>query len=98
MSTFDLSIISPEGQAFENKVESLVAPGILGSFGILANHAPMVAALKKGIIKVKDQAREHYFVVDSGVVEVASDHSVLALIDHATMCETYEQALSELKK
>ena len=98
MNVFDLSIVSPGGKFFENKAESLIAPGILGSFGVLANHAPMIAAVKSGVIRVKDQTREHFFVIDSGVVEVAFDHSVLALVDHATACETYERALSELKK
>ena len=55
MNTFDLSIISPDGQIYDGKVESVSAPGVLGSFGVLANHAQMVAALQSGVIKVKDK-------------------------------------------
>ena len=49
---FQLSIVTPEGQVYEDQVEGVVAPGEWGSFGVLAFHAPMVAALEAGVLSV----------------------------------------------
>ena len=52
MATFKLSIVSPQGRAFEGDCESLYAPGHDGDFGVLAGHAPMIAMMRRGISKV----------------------------------------------
>ncbi|HET8874142.1 MAG TPA: hypothetical protein VFM83_10695, partial [Gaiellaceae bacterium] len=46
--TFALSLVTPEGPAFEGEVEMLIVPGAAGEIGILARHAPLVATLKAG--------------------------------------------------
>src|SRR5918912_1332969 len=59
--TFDLSLVTPEGPAFEGEVEMLIVPGQDGEIGILARHAPLVATLKAGGTRVhidRDRAQE----------------------------------------
>jgi F-type H+-transporting ATPase subunit epsilon len=64
--TFELSLVTPEGAAFEGEVEMLIVPGDAGEIGVLARHAPLVATLKAGSIRV-------YRSVDGDdVVELAS--------------------------
>ena len=46
--TFDLSLVTPEGPAFEGEAEMLIVPGASGEIGVLARHAPLVAMLKAG--------------------------------------------------
>ena len=46
--TFDLSVVTPEGTAFEGEAQMLVVPGADGEIGVLARHAPLVAMLKAG--------------------------------------------------
>jgi hypothetical protein len=48
MADFSLTIVTPEGNVFDGQVEYVSAMGIVGSLGILANHAPMICALKAG--------------------------------------------------
>src|SRR5688500_20397023 len=51
--TFDLSLVTPDGAAFEGEAEMLIVPGAAGEIGILARHAPLVAMLRAGEIRVK---------------------------------------------
>ena len=47
-----LEIVTPDKKLFEGEAKSLIVPGSEGSLGILDNHAPMIASLKKGTIKI----------------------------------------------
>ena len=79
---FPLSIVTPSGKVFEDKVESLAAPGLTGGFEVYSNHMPMVAALKTGVVRVKKEGKDSKsFTIDSGVLEVNANHDVLLLAD-----------------
>jgi F-type H+-transporting ATPase subunit epsilon len=77
MASFNLSILTPESQATESAVDSLVAPGLKGSFGVLSGHAPMIAALQRGILRAEARGRALYFVVGEGVLEVRRNEVVV---------------------
>ena len=96
MPKFNLSILTPKGNVYENEIESLVAPGANGSFGVLANHAPLLAATLPGVLKVKEE-HEIFFVVGSGMLEV-SEGKVNFLVDLAEPAENADDALNKLKK
>lgn len=73
-----LEIITPDKKLFEGEVKSAIFPGSEGSFGVLDNHAPMIATLKPGqvqITEVSNQKRE--FSVRGGVVEVLRNKVVV---------------------
>jgi F-type H+-transporting ATPase subunit epsilon len=83
--TFDLSLVTPEGPAFEGEVEMLVVPGAAGEIGVLARHAPLVATLKAGgtriyIRREEEEIRE--FATGPGFFKVEQDRA-LALVDDA---------------
>ncbi len=66
-----LEIITPEKTVYSGDVESIKLPGAEGSFGILKNHAPLIATLKKGTVKVTDVSKKvENFIINGGVVEV----------------------------
>ena len=66
-----LEIITPDKKLFDGHVKSAVFPGSEGSFGVLNNHAPMIATLKNGTIDlVEDNNTTRQFPVKGGVVEV----------------------------
>ena len=96
MATYKLSIISPDGQIFQDQVESLVVPGQEGWMGILANHAPLVAALKKGVLKLSGPGIEKFYSILSGVLEVNASHEALVLADEAFEAATLQEAQSKL--
>jgi F-type H+-transporting ATPase subunit epsilon len=82
--TFDLSLVTPEGPAFEGEVEMLIVPGAAGEIGVLARHAPLVATLKAGGTRVHirrdEEVRE--FATGPGFFKVEQDRA-LALVDDA---------------
>ena len=58
----------------------LFFPGSDGEFGIQENHAPILATLKNGKIKVDANGTEHLFEVKGGVVEV-NHNKIIVLAD-----------------
>lgn len=67
----NLEIITPDKKLFEGQVKSAVFPGSEGSFGLMNNHAAMIATLKKGNIElVEENNTTRTFEVKGGVVEV----------------------------
>lgn len=76
-----LEIITPDKKVFEGQVKSAVFPGSEGSFGLLNNHAAMIATLKSGVIElVEENNTTHSFAVKGGVVEVLKN-SVIVLAE-----------------
>ncbi|HEV2712971.1 MAG TPA: ATP synthase F1 subunit epsilon [Gaiellaceae bacterium] len=82
--TFDLSLVTPEGPAFEGEVEMIVVPGAAGEIGVLARHAPLVATLKAGGTHVHIRRDEEVvdFATGPGFFKVEQDRA-LALVDDA---------------
>ena len=72
-----LEIISPDKTIFQGEVDSLQLPGTSGSFGILNNHAPIIATLKAGVVKVQQDGSEKLFEVAGGVVEVIKNKVIV---------------------
>ena len=72
-----LDIVSPDKDVFSGEVDEVICPGIQGSFGILNNHAPMIAALKAGKIKYKKFNNEVLIDINGGVVEVLNNKVIV---------------------
>lgn len=69
-----LEIITPGQKVYSGDVESVKLPGADGSFGVLNNHAPLIATLKKGTVKITDKANKvENFEINGGVVEVLNN-------------------------
>ncbi len=92
MRDFSLKLVTPNGEIFQGEVRFCSAPGVEGSLGILAGHAPIAAVLTKGIVKLTGEGWEKYFAVDTGILEVAGSGHVLILADHALEAKTQEDA------
>lgn len=82
--SFQLSIVTPSGKVYEDSVDSVAAPGLLGGFEVYSGHSSLVAALKDGKLKVRKAGQEQVFATASGILEVMPDHNVLVLVDSAT--------------
>jgi F-type H+-transporting ATPase subunit epsilon len=79
-STFMLEIVTPEELLFKDEVQFVVVPEVNGELGVLRNHAPMIAALKTGIIRYTDSnGAIKKVAISGGFMEVMSnDTRVLA--------------------
>ena len=73
-----LEIITPDKKIYEGEVKSAVFPGSEGSFGVLDNHAPMIATLKPGNVEITESNNQkQQFAVKGGVVEVLRNKVVV---------------------
>ncbi|MBI3923475.1 MAG: ATP synthase F1 subunit epsilon [Armatimonadetes bacterium] len=85
--TYLLEIVTPERLVFSGDVTSITAPGELGYFSVWANHAPLLAALRSGVLTFREaQGEEKKLAVGGGFFEVASNHAIL-LADSAEFPE-----------
>ena len=97
MATFELSLVTPEGAAFEGEVEMLVVPGEAGEIGVLARHAPLVAMLKAGSTRIyRNRASEDIvtFATGPGFFKVEQDRA-LALVDDAVDAKEIDPARAQ---
>ena len=68
--TFNLSVISPERKVFEGPVKFAVIPAYDGEIGILHDHAPLIALLGEGELRIESAAGTRLFRVAGGFVQV----------------------------
>lgn len=106
--SIDLIVVTPEGQAFSEPVESVVLPGAEGDFGVLEHHARFLAPLKPGPMEIKlSDGRTEWAGVAGGFAEVSGNQVVVLVdecykaheidLDHAIRShEEAAQALAEL--
>ncbi len=83
MATFHFDLVSPEKLAFSGDVDQVDVPGVEGDFGVLAGHAPVVAAIRPGILTVTIGGQHQKIIVLGGLAEV-SDKGLTVLADVAT--------------
>ena len=73
-----LEIITPDKKVYSGEVDAVKLPGADGSFGILNNHANIIASLKKGTVKVTDNKKHvENFEINGGVVEVQNNKVIV---------------------
>jgi F-type H+-transporting ATPase subunit epsilon len=84
--TFDLSVVTPDGTVFDGEAQMLVVPGAAGEIGVLARHAPLVAMLKAGEIRVKAGNEWQSFAAGPGFFKVQRDRAIV-LVDDAVKAE-----------
>ena len=81
MATFRFDLVSPEQLVFSGEVEHVVVPGTEGEFGVLAGHAPLIAMLRPGVVKILGPDEQDILVV-GGFAEV-SPEGLTILADRA---------------
>ena len=68
-----VSVISPEAVLFEGETDSVVAPAYDGEVGILTGHAPLMALLGNGELRIKNGDQTKRIRVEGGFAQVRSD-------------------------
>lgn len=90
MATFHFDLVSPEKLAFTGEVDQVDIPGAEGDFGVLAGAAPMVAALRPGIMTISSGGTQQKIIVLGGLAEV-SDKGLTVLADVATSIQDLDR-------
>ena len=91
MATFHFDLVSPEKLAFSGEVDQVDVPGVEGDFGVLAGHAPVVAAIRPGILTVTTGGTQQKIIVLGGLAEV-SEKGLTVLADVATSMADLDKA------
>ncbi len=92
---FSISLVTPEGAAFEGDAEMLIVPGAAGEIGVLARHAPLVAMLNAGSTRVHMGDGEiKEFATGPGFFQVLEDRAI-ALVDDAVLAAEVDDARAQ---
>ena len=74
MATFQLDIVTPEKTVYSGEIEHFQAPGIGGSFGVLARHQPLLAALAIGRVGFREaDGTERALAISGGFANVSGE-------------------------
>ena len=90
MATFHFELVSPQNTAFSGEVDQVDVPGAEGDFGVLAGHAPLVALVRPGVLKVTAAGETTEIVVLGGFAEVGPD-GLTVLVEVATSVEDLDR-------
>jgi F-type H+-transporting ATPase subunit epsilon len=63
-------IVSQDRMVYQGDADMVLLPGSEGLMGILPNHAPVLSALKLGVITVRSKGAEEYFTIAGGIAEI----------------------------
>lgn len=81
---FKVELVTPKGVVLNKEVEEVIAPGIMGEFGVLIGHTPMLTFIKPGVLSYLENDRFVKYAVGSGFCEVLKDAvNVLVVEAHA---------------
>ena len=81
----EVSLVTPNGPAFEGDAELIIVPGQAGEIGVLARHAPLIATLNAGSTRIYtdwDADTVEEFATGPGFFQVLNDRAI-ALVDDA---------------
>ena len=95
MSTFHFDLVSPEKLLFSGEVDQVDVPGTEGDFGVLAGHAPLVSALRPGIMTVYVGGNAQRMVVLGGFAEISAEGTLTVLADVADSVEEFDRGVLE---
>lgn len=98
MASLHFEFVSPERVLFSGDVDQVDLPGAEGDMGILAGHAPLVTALRPGIVTIYSGGAREPVVVIGGFAEVGPA-GLTILADRAMPRENFDTAMlaSEIK-
>ena len=91
MATFHFDLVSPEKLTFSGEVDQVDIPGTEGDFGVLAGHAPIVAAVRPGILTIIVGGKKQKIIVLGGLAEM-SESGLTVLANVATEIDELDKA------
>jgi len=90
---FDVSLVTPDGPAFEGPAEMMIVPGQIGEIGVLARHAPLIATLRAGATRIHPLGGGEVleFATGPGFFQILHDRAI-ALVDDAVEASKVDEA------
>jgi len=94
---FQLTIVTPQGPAYEGSVESVVLPGSEGDFGVLPSHERLLAPLRIGEVEVRIAGELLYAAIADGFAEVNGEE-VVVMVESCEYARDLDVARAELAR
>jgi F-type H+-transporting ATPase subunit epsilon len=86
---FELVIVTPHGEAFRGRIDTIVLPGSEGEFGVLGGHERFLSPLRLGEVEIRTGAERQYAAIAGGFACVEGD-SVSVLVDDCRLAEAID--------
>ena len=73
---FTIEIISPDSSIIKTETSEVVIPSFEGEMGILKDHIPLITFLRPGLINIKTNTDQKFFV-EEGTVEFSNNNLLI---------------------
>ena len=80
--SIELTVVTPQGEAFSGSVEAVVLPGSEGEFGVLERHERFLTALEPGVMEVRTGDGTHWAAVSDGFADISAERVVVMVDSH----------------
>jgi len=92
-----LSVVTPSRSVVDTDADSVVAPGSEGEFGVFPGHAPLLAALRAGVLSYSAAGKQSRLAIGGGFAEVTQER-VTVLAPTAEAPEQIDPAEAETRR
>ncbi|MFH0976705.1 MAG: ATP synthase F1 subunit epsilon [Spirochaetota bacterium] len=94
------NVLTPDGQVYNGEVDLAIVPGAQkGEMGFLYNHAPLIAALGLGEVRLTNGNHKEYLVVEGGFVEIINNKLSIFPMHAYKRSDLYKEGIEkEIKK
>jgi F-type H+-transporting ATPase subunit epsilon len=91
---FELTIVTPQGQAYHGPAESVVLPGSEGDFGVLPGHERFLTPLRIGAVEIRAGGAPLWAAIADGFADVNGD-AVALLVESCELASEIDTARAE---
>ena len=95
---FQLDIVTPARTVYSGEVQSFTAPGVMGSFQVLFNHAPLLSSVGIGEVKIIETSGSQLRLAAGGGFVEVRENKVILLADSAERAGEIDIARAEKSK
>jgi F-type H+-transporting ATPase subunit epsilon len=89
MATFHFELVSPDKVLFNGEAQAVLVPGAEGDFQALTDHAPVMTAMRPGVVGIDDAEGKHHRVFVRGGFADASKNGLILLAETAIPFEDF---------
>jgi F-type H+-transporting ATPase subunit epsilon len=90
-----LHVVTPEGPALEHEADEVTLPGLLGEFGILPGHVPLLAAVKAGVLRYRAGAERGRLVIGPGFARADGKDEVSVVVQKSLAADKVSREAAE---